>query len=111
MAHDEDIFIKSTPRKLIMGYKVNLLETFTTVIKPFELIGIKSSKLIPTENLLNNSFGILNGKNATPLGPWEVFTGKSFSTAKVFEAISFKNQRQVFVFVVKPPQSHCFLSN
>jgi len=95
MAHDEDIFIKSTPRKVIMGYKVGLIETLTNVVKPFEVFGLKSSQIVPTEDLFNNSFGFLNGKNATPLGPWEVHTGENSS--KVFEAISFKNQRYMLL--------------
>lgn len=92
MLHSEGIFIRSTPRKILMGYPVNLLDTAETMLRPLSIAGVKPSDIIPFEDLPNNSFGILNGKNHTPIGPWEVFTGVNKSKQKYTETISFKNQ-------------------
>lgn len=91
--HSESIFIKTTPRKLLMGYKVNLLDTAEAMLRPLAFSGLKPENIIPLQDLPNNSFGILNGKNHTPIGPWQVYTGYDIPKNLYTSAVTFKDQR------------------
>ncbi|XP_053203149.1 lysosome membrane protein 2-like [Panonychus citri] len=93
LVHSQNFFLKTTPRNLIIGQRVNLLDTVTTLIKPLELLGVKASDLIPTEDLPNNTFGLINGKNFTRMGPWEVYTGIDVPKEMYAAAVGFKNER------------------
>ncbi|XP_074596260.1 lysosome membrane protein 2-like [Brevipalpus obovatus] len=93
--HSESILIRITPRQLLQGYKVSLLETAEIMLKPLALIGIQAKDIIQSEDLPNNAFGLLNGKNSTPIGPWEIYTGKDMPKKDYTQVISFKNQRSL----------------
>lgn len=91
--HSESILIRVTPRQLLHGYKVSLLETAEIMLKPLALVGIQAKDIIQSEDLPNNAFGLLNGKNSTPIGPWEIYTGVNVPKKDYTQVISFKNQR------------------
>src|SRR6218665_2337780 len=70
--HEQQLFINTTIRGLIYGYKLDFLDTamsYSDTLRNFN-IEMKPSKFLP-----NNSFGILNGRNGTPDGPYEMYTG------------------------------------
>lgn len=75
MAHGHDLFLKMTPRQLLFGHRINIFDTVQAILEPLSVFGVKANDLMPTENMPNNAFGILNGKNDTRNGPFEVFTG------------------------------------
>ncbi len=70
--HNQHLFINTTIRQLIYGYKLDLLDTAESYSS---LLGKFGFDIMPTELFPNNSFGILNGRNGTPDGPYEMYTG------------------------------------
>ena len=70
--HEQDLFVNTTVRELIYGYKLDFLDTALSYGEMLKNFGVemKPSKFLP-----NNSFGILNGRNGTPDGPYEMYTG------------------------------------
>ncbi|XP_015788725.1 scavenger receptor class B member 1-like isoform X2 [Tetranychus urticae] len=93
LVHSQNFFLKTTPRNVIVGQRINLLDTVTTLVKPLELLGVKASDLIPTDDLPNNTFGLINGKNYTRMGPWEVYTGVDVPKELYTNAVAFKNEK------------------
>jgi hypothetical protein len=69
------LFINTTIRDLIYGYRLDLLDTFQGFSQSFQSFGI--SNIMPTHSFPNNSFGILNGRNGSRDGPFEMYTGLS----------------------------------
>ncbi|XP_053203155.1 lysosome membrane protein 2-like [Panonychus citri] len=93
--HSQNFFLKTTPRSLITGLRVNLLDTVTTLLKPLELLGIMASDVFPTSELPNNSIGILNSRNFTRLGPLEIYTGIELPKEMYTSTIAFRNERSM----------------
>ena len=93
MAHGHSLFLKTTPRQLLLGHKINIFETASKLIEPLEIFKIKKEDLLPAEDLPNNAFGILNGKNNTAFGPFEVFTGIK-DASKYTYVSSFRNEKK-----------------
>ena len=90
-SHRQNLFMKRSPREIILGYKVNLLETISSLIKPLEALGIKG--LLPENGPKDNVFGLLYGRNNTPEGPYEMWTGVGDSTNNYSMFISWKDSR------------------
>lgn len=78
--HNQHLFINTTVRELLYGYKLDILDTAESYSGMFERFGID---IMPRELFPNNSFGILNGRNGTPDGPYEMYTGLG-GTADLF---------------------------
>lgn len=93
-SHKQTLFVNTTIRDLLYGYKLDILDTaegFANTLSPFGI----SSDIMPKQHFPNNSFGILNGRNGTLDGPFEVYTGLS-STQDMFGYFkSWKNQTRL----------------
>jgi len=74
--HNQHLFINTTVRELLYGYKLDILDTADSYSSLFAKFGFD---IMPTKLFPNNSFGILNGRNGTPDGPYEMYTGLSGS--------------------------------
>ena len=94
IAHGHNLFLKTTPRKLLTGHHINIFATASELLKPFSVFGIKEEDLLPTSELPNNAFGILNGKNNTPTGPFEMNTGL-YDQSKYGYIISYKGEKKM----------------
>ena len=70
--HNQHLFINTTIRELLYGYKLDILDTAESYSETFAKFGID---IMPTKLFPNNSFGILNARNGTPDGPYEMYTG------------------------------------
>lgn len=77
-------------RDILLGFRVNLLDTVTTLIRPLEMLGFRKEDLLPGGGVPNNTFGLMYGKNNTPEGPYEVYTGKN-SHYKFIHVAKYKN--------------------
>lgn len=86
----QELFTKRTPRELFYGYRDPTLDKITTMMKPIETIfGV--NEVMP-QAPPNNTFGFFYGRNNTPDGPWEVYTGL-YGTEDWFNHVySWKNQ-------------------
>ncbi|CAG2118545.1 unnamed protein product, partial [Medioppia subpectinata] len=65
------VVLKRTPRELLEGYHFRLMDTVELLSKPLLWLGIQ----LPDTRMPGNKFGLLNVKNGTPDGPYEVYTG------------------------------------
>ncbi|OTF70560.1 CD36-like protein [Euroglyphus maynei] len=74
VSHNQTLFINVTIRELIYGYRLNILDTAQSYNSMFNQFGFD---IMPTKFFPNNSFGIMNGRNGTPDGPYEMYTGFS----------------------------------
>ena len=92
ISHGHNLFLKTSPRRLLQGHHINIFETAAELVEPFSVFGIKKSDLLPSEELPNNAFGILNGKNDTATGPYEIYTGVT-DQSKYAYMVSWKGQR------------------
>lgn len=90
-AHSQNLFMTRTVREILYGFRINLLDTVTTLIKPLEMLGFKD--LLPGGGVPNNTFGLLYGKNNTPEGPYEVYTG--INNKPYISLFKYKNQRYI----------------
>jgi len=72
-SHKQSLFVNTTIRELIYGYKLDILDTAEGFSNSLSSFG--AGEIIPKEFFPNNSFGILNGRNGTLDGPFEVYTG------------------------------------
>ena len=70
--HNQHLFINTTVRELLFGYKLDILDTAESYSGMLNKFGFD---IMPTKLFPNNSFGILNGRNGTPDGPYEMYTG------------------------------------
>lgn len=71
-SHNQTLFINTTIRELLYGYHLNILDTAESYNNMFNKFGFD---IMPTKFFPNNSFGIMNGRNGTPDGPYEMYTG------------------------------------
>lgn len=94
MAHGHNLFLKTTPRQLLIGHKINIFDTASKIVEPLAVFNIGKEDLLPSEDLPNNAFGILNGKNNTPTGPLEVYTGVKHAS-KYSYIVSYKNEKKL----------------
>lgn len=67
-AHQQNMFMKRTVKEILLGFRVNLLDTVTTLIRPLEMIGYRAEDLLPGGGVPNNTFGLMYGRNNTPEG-------------------------------------------
>ncbi|XP_054158913.1 lysosome membrane protein 2-like [Oppia nitens] len=74
-SHQQTLFINTTVRDLLFGYKLDILDTAEGFANTLSRFGV--SDFMPKEFFPNNSFGVLNGRNGTLDGPFEVYTGLS----------------------------------
>ena len=95
MAHGHNLFLKTTPRQLLLGHRINIFDTVQSILEPLEVFGLKAEDLLPAEDMPNNAFGILNGKNNTRIGPWEIYTGQGSTADKYAHVTSFKGQSKM----------------
>lgn len=72
-AHGQSLFMKKSVRDVLFGFKINLLETLDTFVNPLRRLGISLDALPP--NPPDNMFGLLYGRNNTPEGEHEIYTG------------------------------------
>lgn len=70
--HNQHLFINTTIRELLYGYKLDILDTAESYSGFFSKFGFD---IMPTKFMPDNKFGILNGRNGTPDGPYEMYTG------------------------------------
>lgn len=77
-AHGQSLFMTKSVREVIYGFKVNLLETMETLTTPLRNLGITLDALPPSPP--ENMFGLLYGRNDTPEGEFEIYTGKGSSS-------------------------------
>lgn len=94
IAHGHNLFLKTTPRQLLKGHRINIFDTASEIAEPFKVFGVKKEDLLPTEDMPNNAFGILNGKNNTPTGPFEIYTGLS-DQSRYSYMISYKGEKRM----------------
>lgn len=71
-SHSQELFVNTTVRQLLYGYRLDILDTAQSYSGLFSKFGFD---IMPTKLFPNNSFGILNGRNGTPDGPYEMYTG------------------------------------
>ena len=74
-SHKQSLFVNTTIRELLYGYKLDILDTAEGFSNTLSSWG--GGDIFPKEFFPNNSFGILNGRNGTVAGPFEVYTGLS----------------------------------
>lgn len=79
--HQQSLFMNKAVGDIFAGFKINILDTIDTLTLPLKNLGIKLDALPPSPP--DNMFGLLYGKNNTPEGPYEIYTGKG-STASDF---------------------------
>lgn len=94
LAHGHSPFLKTTPRQLLLGHKINIFDTASKIVEPLSVFKIEKEDLLPSEDLPNNAFGILNGKNNTPFGPLEIYTGIK-DQSKYSYISSYKNEKKM----------------
>ncbi|CAG2122895.1 unnamed protein product, partial [Medioppia subpectinata] len=91
--HKQSLFVNTTVRDLLFGYKLDILDTAEGFANTLSTFGIDN--FMPREFFPNNSFGILNGRNGTLDGPFEVYTGLS-GTEDLFGYFkTWKNQKRL----------------
>jgi len=95
ISHGHNLFLKTTPKQLLRGHRINIFDTAAAIVEPLSVFGIKKDDILPSEDLPNNAFGILNGKNDTPTGPFEIYTGQGDNgLSKYTYMTSYKNERK-----------------
>ncbi|KPM06276.1 CD36-like protein 5 [Sarcoptes scabiei] len=92
--HRQQLFINTTVRQLLYGYRLNMLDTMSSIEKFFKGFGLKID-LVPKELFPNEKFGILNGRNGTPDGPYEMFTGFKDTHHKFGYIKTWKNKTKL----------------
>lgn len=97
ISHGHNLFLRTTPRQLLLGHKINIFDTMSSMVEPLSVFGIKKEDLVPVEELPNNAFGILNGKNGTKNGPFEMYTGLR-DQSKYGYLLSYKSEPKQFKF-------------
>lgn len=83
----QNIFIRKRIRDLIFGYKIEMLESIEKMLKPLKIFGIKY------KTLANNTFGLLYGRNDTPEGPFEIYTGIGGNSQNLGQFSSWKGKK------------------
>lgn len=90
-SHGQNLFMQRSAREMIYGFKINLLETISSLVKPLEALGVKG--LLPEEGPKDNTFGLLYGRNNSPEGPYEMWTGVDDSTYNYAKFITWKDRK------------------
>ncbi|KAI1287075.1 Lysosome membrane protein 2 [Halotydeus destructor] len=86
---EEGLFMKRTVHELVYGYKLSLLETMDSLMTPLRALGLRLDAL--PQGPPGNMFGILYGKNGTPGGPYEIYTGQGSTSPFFLNYVSFKD--------------------
>lgn len=89
-AHQQSMFMTRSVRELFFGFKINLLDTIDTLVGPLKQLGISLDALPPGPP--DNMFGILYGRNNTPEGPYEIYTGKGSTTYQFGAVVAYKDK-------------------
>ena len=89
-AHQQGLFMKRSMREIFYGFKINLLDTIDTLVTPLKQLGIKIDALPPGPP--DNMFGLFYGRNNTPEGPYEIYTGEGMTTYQFGQVIAYKDK-------------------
>ncbi|RWS22058.1 CD36-like protein 5, partial [Leptotrombidium deliense] len=92
--HRERLFTTQTVGELIIGKRIGMLDTITTLLKPLDWFGITLEEFPKEAIPPNNEFGLLAGRNDTPEGPYEVYTGLT-DAGPVLQFVSYKDQKKL----------------
>lgn len=95
VSHNQTLFINTTIRELLYGYRLNILDTAESYNSMFNKFGFD---IMPTEFFPNNSFGIMNGRNGTPDGPYEMYTGLANTQNKFGYIKTWKNKTKLDIW-------------
>lgn len=82
-AHNQELFLETSPREMLFGIKFNILDTVTALVRPFALFGLKPSDFLPQRQTPNNTFSLVSRMNETPSKVFEVYSGQQ-DTQKEF---------------------------
>ena len=88
--HFENLFMTRSAKKVIFGFKVDLYKTVNKFFEPLINLGFKN--ILPFELMVNVTFGLLYGKNDTPDGPYEVWTGVGDTSKKFNHILKWRDQ-------------------
>lgn len=88
--HQQSLFMRRSVGEVFGGFKINILDTIDTLTGPLRNIGIKLDALPPSPP--DNMFGLLYGKNNTPEGPYEIYTGKGSTSSQFGYFLAFKEK-------------------
>ncbi|KAH9426561.1 hypothetical protein DERP_002660 [Dermatophagoides pteronyssinus] len=91
-SHNQTLFINTTIRELLYGYHLNILDTAESYNNMFNKFGFD---IMPTKFFPNNSFGIMNGRNGTPDGPYEMYTGFAGTQQKFGHIKTWNNKTKL----------------
>lgn len=89
-SHDMSLFMKKSVREVLLGFKVNLLETIDTFTQPLKNLGISLDALPPSPP--GNMFGLLYGRNDTPEGEYEMYTGQGSTSEMLGSFVTYKGK-------------------
>lgn len=85
-AFREDLISRKRVRELLFeGYHVNMLDPIDRLSQPLAQIGIH----VPKGQLVNNSYGLLYGRNNTAEGPFVALTGIGVPSELVGHIVSW----------------------
>lgn len=95
----EKLVVEITGRQLMQGWKVNIIEYFNAMMRPFRSIGIplpdfKEGFL----GIIDHSFGITSSIGYFVIGPFEAWTSTE-SGHTVGHAFKFEDDRYFVVYV------------
>ena len=88
-SHGEGLLKELTVGELVEGYPFSILDTIDTLTKPLKWLGIQ----LPDNGMPGNKFGLLWVKNYTRGGPYEVYTGRSGTSDKAFQLVSYQGKK------------------
>jgi scavenger receptor class B protein 1 len=71
--HQQNLFVrKSVGELLFYGYRLDFIDSLQAIARPLEMFGFKFPI---AQGFPNNRFAVYLGRNNTPSGPYEVYTG------------------------------------
>ena len=92
-SHGMSLFMNKTVKDVLYGFKVNLLETLDTFTQPLKNLGISLQALPPSPP--GNMFGLLYGKNDTPEGEYEMYTGQGSTSTMLGAFATYKGKNSL----------------
>jgi hypothetical protein len=92
-SHGMTLFMRKSVKDVLLGFKVNLLETMDTFTTPLKNLGIKLDALPPSPP--GNMFGLLYGKNDTAEGEFEMYTGVGNTGDMIGFFLTFKGKNSL----------------
>lgn len=92
-SHGMTLFMKRSVREVLLGFKVSLLETLDTFTQPLKNLGITLDALPPSPP--NNMFGLMYGRNDTPEGEYEMYTGQGTTSDMIGMFLTFKGKNSL----------------